>query len=454
MMRVGPQAVNLSCPRCSCTYPAELTNIIDVEDTPNLKLQLLSGELNVTNCPSCHSTNPIVVPILYHDSSREFCITHIPSELNLSSDQQEKIVGELLTGLMSSLSKEDVRGYLFQPRSSLTLKSLREQILTLDGYSDEEIQHQKKLNELLQLLFTTSNDKLDRVILDADDQIDEQFITAVSILQSRLKSDDRADSDAKIDFILKRLLEVSTAGIQLQKQAEIRLNAIQSVRKDIEALGESPSNTSIQSLAMRYLNKDAIYLELLVGAMRPAFDYSFYQEITAQLSQADHRKKEQLIQLREKLLEASSQIDQARKIALDQADALVSELSASVNISNKISKHLPNLDQYFFQALGNQLVEAERSNDKEKIEALRYLQETVLDKIDELMSPEVKLLTELLEIEDFEAALIKLKEEGLPIKDRMLSILEEAENFLVKQNDPKRLKRLSELQAAFRDLLE
>lgn len=454
MMRVGPQAVNLSCPRCNCTYPAELTNIIDAEDTRNLKLQLLSGELNVTNCPSCHSTNPIVVPILYHDASKEICITHIPSELNLTSDQQEKIMGELLNGLLSSLSKEEVRGYLFQPRSSLTLRSLREQILTLEGYSDKEIQHQRKLNELLQLLLTTSKDRIDRVILDADDQIDEQFITAVSILQSRLKSDDRADPDAKIDFILKRLLEVSTAGIQLQKQAEIRLNAIQSVRKDIEALGESPSNTSIQSLAMNYLNKDAIYLELLVGAMRPAFDYSFYQEITAQLSQADQRKKEQVIQLREKLLEVSSQIDQARKIALDQADALVSELSASVNISDEISKHLPNLDQYFFQALGNQLVEAERSNDKEKIEALRYLQETVLDKIDELMSPEVKLLTELLEIEDFEAALIKLKEEGLPIKDRMLSILEEAENSLEKQNDPKRLKRLSELQAAFHDLLD
>ena len=454
MMRVGPQAVKLSCPHCSFTYPADLSNIIDLEKTPNLKQQLLSGELNVTYCPSCHSSNPIVVPILYHDSSKELCITHIPSELNLSPDQQEKIVGELLNGLISGLSQGEVRGYIFQPRSSLNLKSLREQILTADGFSDEEIQQQRKLNGLLQLLFTTSSDKLDRVILDADDQIDEQFINAVSMLQSRLQSDNRTDSDAKIDFVLKRLLEVSTAGVQLQKQTEKRIHVIQSVQNDIEALGESPSKTSLQSLALNYLNKDEFFLELLVGAMRPAFDYSFFQNITAELAQADQIKKEQLIELREKLLKVSSQIDQAQKKAFDQADSLVAELAASENISDEISNHLPYIDQYFFQALGNQIVEAERSGDKDKIEALRNLQERVLEKIEELMSPEVKLLTELLEMENIEAALIKLKEEGLPIKDRMLSILKETENFLKKQNDTKRLKRLSELQAAFSDFTE
>ena len=149
MMRAGPQAVTLNCPQCQQHYPAELTNIIDAGAAPELKARLLAGDLNLTQCPHCRAANPIVVPLLYHDGEKDFCVTHLPPQLNLNADQQEKIIGELLNGLIATLPAGSARGYLLQPRSSLTLENLREQIMIADGYSSEDIQAQREMSRLL-----------------------------------------------------------------------------------------------------------------------------------------------------------------------------------------------------------------------------------------------------------------------------------------------------------------
>lgn len=447
-MRVGPQAVTLSCPSCQRAYPAELTNIINAESAPELKARLLSGGLNITHCPSCQATNPIVVPILYHDATKDLCVTHIPPELNLSADQQEKIVGELLNGLISSLPSENVRGYLFQPRSSLTLQNLREQILTADGYSSEEIQLQRAMNELLQKLLNASDATLGDVIHQEDDRISERFISTVSLLLEQMQRDKQADAEEQIQRLLDRLLETSTAGQRLKKQSELHLAAIKAIQTDIDALGENPSRHDIRKLALNYLNEDEIYLELLVSALRPALDYTFYQELTAALKGATQTEKDNLFKLREKLLGISARVDQIQKIALEQADALITEMLSAPNVTEAVRKHLPFIDQHFLHALGAQLADAEQTGNDEKTEALRFLQETVLAAIQGLMRPELKLLNELLEMDDFEAAQARLFDEGVATRDDLLSLMSELQPVMEKQGDTVRLEKLIDLRSA------
>ncbi|MCY4107056.1 MAG: CpXC domain-containing protein [Chloroflexi bacterium] len=447
MMRVGPQAVTLSCPNCRNNYPAELINIIDAGANPVEKEKILAGNLNVTRCPSCQATNPIVVPILYHDAGKDLCITHIPPELNLTTDQQEKIVGELLNGLMSSLAQEKRRGYLFQPRSSLSMQNLREQILTAEGFSEEEIQQQRKLNELLQQLLSAPAHGLPGLIHQLDDRIDEPFIAAVSVLQSQLPKEEQAETLVKIGQILQCLMEESSAGRKLQEQSEQQLRAIETVQNDINELGKSPSNVTIRELALRYLEEEENHLEWLVTAIRPALDYAFYQELTASIAQAESTHKEQLVKLRKELLDISARVDEMQRLALARADALVNRLLASTDPDEAILQHLPDLDRYFFQALGEQLSAAERSEEREKIKALRNLHEIILEKMQGMMSPEVRLLNELLAIDDHESAMKHFQEAEPDVRENMRSILPETERILLEQGDDARLEKLKKLQA-------
>lgn len=447
MMRVGPQAVTLSCPNCRNNYTAELINIIDAVATPAYKERILAGNINLTRCPSCQATNPIVVPILYHDASKDLCVTHIPPELNLTADQQEKIVGELLNSLMSSLTQENRRGYLFQPRSSLSMQNLREQILAAEGFSDEEIQQQRELNELLQQLLSAPANGLVKLIHQLDDRIDEQFIAAVSVLQSQLPREEQAETLEKIELVLQSLMEQSSAGQRLKERTEQHLQAIEKVQNDLNDLGTSPSHQDIRGLALRYLEQEEAHLELLVTAIRPALDYAFYQELTSSIAQAEPEKKDQLVKLREKLLEFSARVDEIQRIALARADSLVNELLSSSDLDDAIQQHLPDLDRYFFQALGEQMSAAERSNEQEKITALRNLHESVLQKIQGMVSPEVRLLNEILAMDDHEAATKHFQAAQAEVKEKMLSILAETESILHEQGDDARLQKLRKLQA-------
>ena len=447
MMRVGPQAVTLSCANCQHAYSAELTNIIDAETAPELKARLLANDLNVSHCPRCQAPNPIIVPLLYHDTTKDLCVTHVPPQLNLSADQQEKIIGELLNGLITSLPGESVRGYLFQPRSSLTMQNLREQILTADGYNSEEIQTQRAMGELLQSLLSASAATLDDAIRQQDTRIDERFLTTVTLLHEQMRRDGQADAEAEILRLLERLLEVSTTGQQLQQQRERQLVALQTIQTDVTALGERPSRHNIRQLALRYIEEEDLYLETLVSALRPALDYAFYQELTAALQGASSTEREQLTTLRERLLEISARVDQLQKIALEQADALVTEMLAAAKLAEAIQQRLPYIDQHFFRALGARLGEAEQAGDAKKTEDLSSLQETVLAAIQDMMRPELLLLNELLEMEEPEAALGKLSAEGAPLRDKLLVLMAELQPSLEGRGDTARLERLVALRA-------
>ena len=448
MMRVGPQAVTLSCQNCQHTYPAQLTNIVDAEAAPELKARLLAGDLNVSHCPRCQANNPIIVPLLYHDATKDLCVTHVPPQLNLSADQQEKIVGELLNGLITSLPGESVRGYLFQPRSSLTMQNLREQILTAEGYSSEEIETQRTMGELLQNLLSASAATLDDAIHQHDAHIDERFLTTITLLHEQMRRDGQADAEADIQRLMERLLEVSTAGQHMRQQRDRQLAALQAIQTDVSALGEKPSRQSIRQLALCYIEQEDIYLETLVSALRPALDYAFYQELTAALHGASPTEKEQLTTLREKLLEISARVDQLQQLALEQADVLIAEMLSASELTEALQQYLPYIDQHFFRALGARLGEAERAGNAVKTEALRSLQETVLAAIQKVMRPELILLNELLEIKDLEVALRKLSAVGAPLRDELLVLIAELQPILEERGDTMRLERLEALRAA------
>ena len=116
-----PKPTPVRCSSCSVPSQAEIRTVIDTKHDPQGKMLLLSGQLNSFTCPNCGTLNTVKTPILYHDAEKELLIAFIPQEIGIQKNMdEEKIVGDLLNELTSALPKEEFRGYMFNPKRSLT----------------------------------------------------------------------------------------------------------------------------------------------------------------------------------------------------------------------------------------------------------------------------------------------------------------------------------------------
>ena len=91
--------MNLQCPSCGRPFNVVVETVIDGGKDPQAKARLLSGQLNNLRCPNCGNMVTVAAPVLYHDASKELLIAFMPMELNLTKDQQEKTIGDLMREL-------------------------------------------------------------------------------------------------------------------------------------------------------------------------------------------------------------------------------------------------------------------------------------------------------------------------------------------------------------------
>ena len=128
----------LVAPQCNHQFVVNLHTIVDVGQEPELKEQLLTGELNRAVCPNCGAGGLLSTPLVYHDPAKELLITYVPAEMGISVDQQEQLVGGLVNAVMNSMPPEGRKGYFFRPTSALTLRSLFDIILEADGVQSRD----------------------------------------------------------------------------------------------------------------------------------------------------------------------------------------------------------------------------------------------------------------------------------------------------------------------------
>ena len=128
----------IRCPNCSNPIQAEIIQLVDVGQDPASKARLLSGTLNLAACSICGYQGQIATPLVYHDPAKELLLTFIPVEIGMPKDEQERVLGRLITQATQSLETEHRKGYLFQPQAVLTMQGLIERILEADGITKEE----------------------------------------------------------------------------------------------------------------------------------------------------------------------------------------------------------------------------------------------------------------------------------------------------------------------------
>src|SRR5690606_19641084 len=104
-------------------------------------------------------------------------------------------------------------------------------------------------------------------------------------------------------------------------------------------------------------------LQALVGLARPAFDYTFFQELSVKIGQAPAADRAAMEALRDKLLELTAIVDQQTQAALRESALLLQELVAAPNLDEAIAQNAHLFDDTFMSVLAANVQEAERRGD-------------------------------------------------------------------------------------------
>jgi hypothetical protein len=409
--------------------------VVDAGLAPQLKVALLSGYLNRLECPTCGAAGVLNLPLAYHDPDKELLLVLLPTELNLSAEQQQRLIGSLVQAVMSHVPAEERKGYFLRPQTVLTMQRLVELILEADGVTREMIDAQSRRLAFVGELLRASDDEaqLATLIQERRGDIDYAFFaTLVSAAEEAEVAGDTAGAEQLL-ALRDRLLQDPELADRLPQPL-------------------APDATMDEILEkLLALSDDEQALAAMVAFNRPAFDYLFFQGLTGQLEQAqragDAHRAARLIRLRARLLEEIEQQDQALHAAQQQDLRLIEEILKSPDRHVAIRQHLPQIDTLFLHTLTGAIEAARREGDIARSARLDELRQALVTLLAEAMPPELRLVNRLLALEEPSERQAVLAESGALLSDDFVALIDGLIQEMRSQNRDEPLGRLQAIQA-------
>ena len=386
----------VSCPRCRQPIPADIQQLFDVRQDPQSKARLLSGAVNMAMCPHCGFEGPLSTPVVYHDPEKEMLLTYFPPEMGMPVNEQERIIGPLIKQVSNSLPMEMRKGYLLRPQTMFTFDGLIENILAGDGITKEMIERQRSQLKLLErLLSTPAADSRAEIIRQEEALIDEQFFGLLSqIAQASMSQRDEAALQ-QFGEIQNQLLELTEIGKKIKVQAEDQQEAVKALQ---EASKDGLTREKLLDLIIAAADSD-IRLNAYVSMVHSGLDYEFYAMLTSRIDAAEAEEKEKLEALREKLLAMTNKIDEMLRAQMEESRKAVDAIISAPDIEEAVVKNAGAINEFFLDALQNELEKAHQASDLERGAKLNQVSE-IIRKLS--TPPEMEIVEKLLSVESDE----------------------------------------------------
>jgi hypothetical protein len=401
------QTSTIRCSNCGQPVQARIVSFLDAQQEPGLKAQLINQNLNRFPCGACGAVNTVATPLLYHDSAKELLIAFVPMELNVSKDQIERSIGDL----MKLLPKENFKGYMFNPKRTLTMQGLIEMVLNADGITPEMINDAKARTQLVQQFVEASDEELEKLIAQHDATIDEKFVQTFSSLAQRLVQSGRPDMAQAVLATQQVVLQKTAFGQQLLAQREAQQAMVEVVADELETLGEDAGREDFLEIAIRYASEDEMKVQALVGLVRPVMDDEFMALLDARIAAADEADRPALESLKTRLNELMVIIDQQSQLQMNAALQFLQALMTSSNLDEMLQANADMIDNTFLAVLTANAQEAQRRGDAQVAARLNQIYTRVMGMLQQTMPPEVQFINQLLTAE--EGAVDGLLREGL-----------------------------------------
>jgi len=432
----------INCPNCRQPILAEIEQLFDVGADPTAKQKLVSGVSNLIQCPNCGYQGNLATPIIYHDPDKELLLTFFPPEVGLQRNDQERLIGTLINQIVNRLPQEKRKAYLLTPQTMLTMQGMIERILEADGITHEMIQAQQAKLALLQRLMKATGEARLEIARTEDQQIDAEFFTLLSRLaESAVAAGDRNSAQVLAD-LQKEILPQTTFGRQIQEQTR----EVEAAVASLQEIGEGLTREKLLDLVIKAPNDTR--LSALVSLARMGMDYTFFQTLSERIDRARGDGRTRLIELRERLLELTRQVDQQMEARAGQASQLLNKIMEAEDISEATAQILPAVDDFFLRELNTRMEAARKQGDLEKIGKIQKVVQVVQEATKE--PPEIALIEELLDAPD-EGARHKLLEAHR--QDITPELLDTMTNILAQTENSQEKELSDQLKAVHRQLL-
>ncbi|MEP7287130.1 MAG: CpXC domain-containing protein [Chloroflexota bacterium] len=393
-----PAGSQITCPNCHRPFMANLEQIIDAGQDPQAKTRLLSGRTNVVTCPNCGYQSRLSTPLVYHDPLKELLLIFIPMELGLPQQEQNRLIGSLTNAIISSLPQNQRKGYLLTPKMMLTMQGMLETILEKDGITKEVLEAQRATMKLVEALLQRDPATLPDFVREHDSEINEEFFGILSASAESAIAAGRRDAAEYMLQLREQLLTMTTTGQALIAQASEQEASIQEVANALSELGEKADYNDLIDLAMNLAaEKGDEALQVLVGLARPAMDYQFFQTFTSIVEQTeDQESKDALTNVRDRLLELTSIVDQQNEQVVRVATETLRGILNSPDIDAAIQERVELLDDTFLAVLSANIQAAEQMKDIATAGQLKLVFDKVVALLRESAPPAIKFINDLM----------------------------------------------------------
>lgn len=412
----------LTCPNCQTPYTAEVHQLIDAKQNPELKQMLLSGQLNVAVCPNCGAGGQMATPIVYHDPDHELFMIYTPQELNMPQQQREEMIGRVTRQVMEATPQEQRKAYMFQPTEILSMQTFMEKVLETEGITKEMIERQKKQSELLRTLAQADKDVQDHLIKERGREIDETFFAMLQQAIDQISQ--MGDPNQALPFInLRAKLMTETAVGRDMEKRQIALHKFNRAAKAAD--GISPELLLEHVLLNQ---EDMGTVQALAMSAQNAFSYNFFElltkEIEKQEAAGNDTAVQRLSQIRTDLLEIFEERQKQTEQMVAAAEETLQAILKAPDKKQAIRQHASQIDDLFMYVLSMRQAQAEQQGNQEILNALNAVQDALNEEMANQLPPEIMLINELMEAESDAAQDAILDENAAMVSPQLVELLD------------------------------
>jgi hypothetical protein len=383
MPMLPPQPVAITCPNCGTKYQTPVFQLLDVGQAPELKQALLSGRVNVAICPSCSAGGMLSAPMMYHDPAKQFFFALFPQEIKASPQEQEQFVGALTQFVMRDLPQDTPKGYLLTPRRFISLTSMLDTILEGEGISKADLEAQRKRTQLLGRLLEAADDEqvLQKIVDEQREALDYEFFLTLAAYIEAAQQEQDEDSLQRFTTLRDRLTELTGMSGEPGAEAEIDVDAA------VEELLSVPEAELPEAIANH----------------RPVLDYAFYEVLAERIDQAktaqDEAEVARLEARRDLIRTTVEQMDRDAQELFERAAQTLQTVLDAPETRAALVEHREQIDEAFMLVVSLNAQQAERSGNREMVERLAEIARLAPEVVQESLSPEERLIGELLATE-------------------------------------------------------
>jgi hypothetical protein len=364
----------------------------------------------------------MATPLLYHDPENELFMVHVPMEMNLPHEEQQRLIGQLVQEVMRSIPAEQRRGYMLQPQEIISYQTFIEKILETEGITPEVIARQREQSQLLQTLATASKDVVDELLKERADEIDETFFAMLHSLIEMAQEQDDEEQLLKLINLQARLYTDTEVGRELEKRQSALRRLQKEARKKEALTPEMLLDHVVQNM------EDDATVDALIAIGQQAFNYEFFSLLTERIEGAakahDKERAKQLTTLRERLLDLQRELqEQSRKVLQQATDTLQAILDAE-DTKAAINANLGRIDDTFMYVLSAMIAQAQQEGRDNQVVALKEVQNLIMEEAERQVPPEIRVVNKLLRAETEEAQRAVIEENLGLLSPRLVEVLD------------------------------